>query len=87
MVNEITRTISKLWDGVNMKCSSRRTVNEGLMNDLQEVVLLAPTITFCGEEDSMIWKFTSNMVYSSQSLSRLLTSEELSRFMCRLFGP
>jgi hypothetical protein len=35
------------------------------MNDWREVVQLASTINFSDEEEWMIWRFTSNGVYSS----------------------
>ena len=35
-----------------------------------EIAQLASTINFSAEEDTMIWQFTSNGMYSSQSLYR-----------------
>jgi len=39
-----------------------------LFNIWLEVVQLASTISFTDEEDSLIWQFNSEGVYSSQSL-------------------
>jgi hypothetical protein len=67
-------------------CFSRRApvladslglVSTGVLQDAtlgrvwMEVVQLASTIIFC-EEDSLIWKFTSNGSYSSQSLYKII---------------
>jgi hypothetical protein len=40
-------------------------LTKNLMNDWREVVQLASTINFSDEEEWMIWRFTSNGVYSS----------------------
>jgi hypothetical protein len=42
------------------------------MDDCHEVVQLASTISFSGEENWMIWSLTSNGVYSSQSLYKVI---------------
>jgi len=72
IVNEKSHTVCELWDGTNLRCSFRRTVSEQLMNDWNEVVQLASTITFSFEEDTMIWRFSSNGIYSSQSLYKII---------------
>ena len=42
------------------------------MNDWLEVLQLASTIIFSFEEDALIWRFSSNGVYNSQSLYRII---------------
>jgi len=42
------------------------------MNLWLEIVQLASTICFLDEEDSLIWQFTSNGVYSSQSMYKVI---------------
>ena len=42
------------------------------MNLWLELVQLASTISFAKEEDSLIWQFNSNGVYSSQSLYKII---------------
>jgi hypothetical protein len=37
-----------------------------------EVVQIASTIIFTAEEDALIWNFSSNGVYNSQSLYRVI---------------
>ena len=61
-----------LWDGCNLKYTFRRCVNDRLMNLWLELVQLASTISFAKEEDSLIWQFNSNGVYSSQSLYKII---------------
>jgi hypothetical protein len=71
-VNEKSGTIAELWDGCNLKCTFRRTVNERLGRIWLEILQLASTISFSDEENALIWKFTSNDIYSSQSLYKIV---------------
>jgi hypothetical protein len=71
-VNEKTSTIAEMCDGHNLKCTFKRTVNERLGRVWLEIVQLASTIIFSEEEDALIWSFTSNGVYTSQSLYRVI---------------
>jgi hypothetical protein len=72
-VNEKTGTVADLWDGQNVRCTFKRTVNENLGRIWLEIVQLASTITFSEEEDdALVWKFTSNGVYTTQSLYRVI---------------
>jgi hypothetical protein len=73
IVNEKTGTVADLWDGQNVRCTFKRTVNENLGRIWLEIVQLASTITFSEEEDdALVWKFTSNGVYTTQSLYRVI---------------
>jgi hypothetical protein len=72
IVNEKSSTIADLWDGCNLKCTFRRAVNKRLGRFWLEIVQLASTIKFSDEENAMIWKFTSNGIYSSQSLYKIV---------------
>jgi hypothetical protein len=72
IVNEKTSTIADLWDGRDLKCTFRRTVNSRLGRTWQEIVQIASTIVFSEEEDALIWKFSSNGIYSSQSLYKVI---------------
>jgi hypothetical protein len=72
IVNEKTSTIAELWDGHNLKCTFKRTVSERLGRVWLEIVQLASTITFSEEEDALIWSFSSNGIYTSQSLYRVI---------------
>lgn len=68
IVNEQANTIADLWDGNDLKCTFRRTVDARLSRKWLEVVQIASTISFTDEEDSMIWQFSSKGTYSSQTL-------------------
>lgn len=46
IVNEKAGTIFNLWDGVNLKCTFRRTVGQRLMADWLEIKQVASTIIF-----------------------------------------
>jgi hypothetical protein len=78
IVNEKTCTITDLWDGQNLKCTFRRTVDEKLGRAWLElvqiarlgrawlqVVQIASTIRFSADEDALVWKFTSDGVHMS----------------------
>jgi hypothetical protein len=54
IVNEKTGTIRELWDGQDLKCTFRRTVDDRMYRVWMEVVQLASTIVFCDEEDALI---------------------------------
>jgi hypothetical protein len=71
-VNEKTGTIADLWDGNELKCTFRRTVDNRMGRVWLEIVQLASTIVFSDHEDEMIWKFSSNGVYTSQSLYKVI---------------
>lgn len=49
IVNEKTATVADLWDGVELKCTFRRTVDARTFRLWQEVVQLASTINSCDE--------------------------------------
>jgi hypothetical protein len=69
---EKTSTIKEIWDGENLMCTFRRSVDDRLERMWLEIVQLASTITFSDVEDSMIWQFSSNGIYSSQSLYKVI---------------
>ena len=68
IVNEKNMTMAEIWDGENLKCTFTRTVDSNLEEQWWEVVQLASTINFSEEEDSLVWLFASNGIYSFQSL-------------------
>jgi hypothetical protein len=71
-VNEKSSSIADLWDGTNLKCTFRRTVDARLGRLRLEIVQIASTINFSDEKDALIWKFSSNGSYSSQSLYKII---------------
>lgn len=72
IVNEKTATIGDLWDSENLKCTFRRSVHNRLFSLWEEVVQLASTIVFTDDPDSLVWQFSSNGIYSSQSLYKVI---------------
>ena len=65
IINEKASIIADLWDGTDLKCTFRRTVGSNLNRMWLEVIQIASTISFTDEEDTLIWQFTTNGVYSS----------------------
>ena len=72
IINEKTGTVCDLWDGTNLKCTFRGTVNQSLMNEWLEVLQLASTIVYSLDEDALIWQFSTNGIYNSQSLYKII---------------
>jgi len=72
IVSEKNKTIAELWDGVNLKCTFRRLVDDRLFLMWEEVFQLATTISFEDSDDALIWKFNSNGLYSTQSLYKVV---------------
>jgi hypothetical protein len=68
LINEQNKSISELWDGVNFKCTFRRTVDQTLMQRWYDLKSIAESLHLSAEEDSVIWKFDSKGVYSVSSL-------------------
>jgi hypothetical protein len=64
--------VADLWDGTDLKCTFRRGFDMRLMNLWLEIVQLALTITFSEDEDALVWQFSSNGVYSLQSLYKII---------------
>lgn len=71
VVVEKGKSIADLWDGSNLKCTFRRTFSEEMYRSWLEIVELAATISL-SDEESLIWQFSSNGVYSSQSLYKVI---------------
>jgi hypothetical protein len=72
IVNEKGKTLAELWDGVNLKCTFRRSMTEEMYQNWLDIVELAATVQFFEEEDELIWCFNSSGVCSSQSLYKII---------------
>ena len=68
LVNEQGKTVTDAWDGTTLKFSFRRTVSPLLINMWDEIISIAESVVFSNDPDSIVWKFTSNGIYSVQSL-------------------
>jgi hypothetical protein len=73
IVNEKTSTVADLWDGDELKCTFRRTAGPRLSRMWLEAVQIASTIHFSEDDDNLIWQFTFNGIYSSQSLYKVIS--------------
>jgi hypothetical protein len=54
IVQEQGKTIREVWDGVNLKFSFGRTIDNKVMAQWLEVVQIASSIEFPNEDDTMI---------------------------------
>lgn len=61
-----------MWDVVSLKCTFRKTGDENLLELWDQVYQLASTIIFRHEEDSLVWQFSSNGIYSVPSLYKVI---------------
>jgi hypothetical protein len=68
IVNEQNILIADVWDGRHLKLTFRRSVDQQLMNRWYELMSVAESIQFTGDEDAIIWKYECNGVYSVSSL-------------------
>src|SRR5947207_1605821 len=68
IVNEQNRTVKDLWDGIELKCTFRRTFTPQMMALWDEVVQHASVIVFSNDEDALVWQYNTSGFYSSQSL-------------------
>ena len=56
--------VADLWDGVDLKISFRRGVNETLMQDWFTLVAIAESITYSDDCDAIIWSFDNSSKFS-----------------------
>jgi hypothetical protein len=68
IINEQGYAVRDAWDGINLRCTFRRTVDNRLMQQWIEIMQIANSIQFGEENDAIIWKFNSTGKYSVQSL-------------------
>jgi hypothetical protein len=52
--------VAELWDGCNLKCTFRRTVDVRLFNLWEEVLSIASSLVLSSEEDEPMWQFHSS---------------------------
>ena len=69
---KLLSTVAEVLDGEVLKCTFRRWFSPRLLRAWEEIIQLASTICFTGDEDSVIWQYISNGVYSTQSLYRIV---------------
>jgi hypothetical protein len=54
LINEHNKTIAKLWDGENLRCTFRRCVDSRLFGLWEEVVSIAKSLELTSDEDEPI---------------------------------
>jgi hypothetical protein len=60
--------VKDAWGGNSLRFSFRRTVNQRLMSQWNELLQIGSSIQFTEESNSIIWKFNSTEKYLVQSL-------------------
>jgi hypothetical protein len=61
--------VSQAWDGVNLRFTFRRTVDNRLMRQWEELTQIAESLSLReDEEDAIIWQFESSGRFSVHSL-------------------
>jgi hypothetical protein len=59
LINEHKKSIAELWDGVNLKRTFRRSVDQNLMQRCYDLRSIAESLHLSVEEDADIWRFDS----------------------------
>jgi hypothetical protein len=54
IVNKQNSTIADLWDGCNLRCTFRRTVDIRLFNLWEEVLNIASSLSLSNEDDEPV---------------------------------
>jgi hypothetical protein len=68
IVNKKNVYIASTCDGTHLKFTFRRSVNQQLMNKWYDMVSVAESLQFSGEDDAIIWKYERKGVHSVSSL-------------------
>lgn len=68
LVHEHNCSIADIWDGVNLKLTFRRSVDQNFLLRWYDLVHIAESIQLSNEEDSLVWKFESKGIYSVSSM-------------------
>lgn len=64
--NEHGKTIYDVWNGQDLKLTFRRSVGERMFLKWSEVKDITSSIIFSTKPDRVIWRYSSNGLYSSQ---------------------
>jgi hypothetical protein len=60
--------VREAWDGLHLRFTFKRTVDNRTLNLWHEVMQVASSIQYSEEEDVIIWQFASSGKYSVQTL-------------------
>jgi hypothetical protein len=80
IVNEQNITWKNACDGVNLKFTFRRTVDNRLMALWLELKQIASSIQLDGGDDTIIWQFNSSGKYYVQSLHTMVNDRAVRDF-------
>lgn len=84
--NEQGVTIADAWDGVDLKITFRRCVDERLLHQWLDLLSIARSIILVDEDDALIWKLISNGEYTSSSLYAVVNFRGVPQLWFLLFG-
>jgi hypothetical protein len=68
LANEQNISIAEAWDGRQLKINFRRCFDHDLMIKWLEIVQIAQTLNLNNEQDTLIWKFEANGMFSVKSM-------------------
>jgi hypothetical protein len=72
LANEQNISIADAWDGTQLKISFRRCFDHGLMIKWFEIVQIAQTLSLNNEQDTLVWKFEANGLFSVKSMYTII---------------
>ena len=67
------KTIHQVWNGEDLMLSFRRSISDQLMNLWYDLVSIVEDVQLNGEDDQIIWSFSSNGKFSVQSLYAVIS--------------
>ena len=79
IANEHNQAIVDLWDGVNLKITFRRCVDNRLLLLWYDMLSIVQSIVLSNEDDALIWKLESNGVYSVRSMYAMINFRGISQ--------
>jgi hypothetical protein len=72
LANEQNISTAEAWDGAQLKISFRRCFDHDLMIKWFEIVQITQTLSLNDEQDTLIWKFEANGLFSVKSMYAII---------------
>jgi hypothetical protein len=82
-VNEQGITIRDVWDGVHLRLTFKKTVDQETLTQWEELMQIASSIQLSEDDDAIIWQYTSSGKYAVQSLYVVINN----RAVKQIFTP